>query len=207
MRGSCSASRRRPFLARSPLEFWRLWHITLQHWLEDYLYKPLGGSRVPPWRVNFNIVFTFLVGGVWHGADWSYVIMGFFHGILSAIWRALGIPRDLKGPPAWLSIFVTFNLMAFGTLFLRPMPWADTVASLSCLLKPTAPASGVWTAEGAALMIAVFGLHLTPYRWKGQLQRWYGEAPAFVIALTLIAVGAVCSVFAEFADAFVYFQF
>ena len=198
---------KRPFLARSPLEFWRRWHITLQHWLEDYLYKPLGGSRAGPLRTDFNIVFTFLVGGVWHGANWTFVIMGLFHGVLSALWRRAGIPRNLTGYPALISGFITFNLMAFGTLFLRPMSVEDTWLALSCLLHPMREASGVWTPVGVLLMVVVFGLHVTPYRWKTGLREWFGRAPAFVVALMLLVTGAICSVFAEFADPFVYFQF
>lgn len=79
---------KRPYLAKSIQEFWRRWHISLSTWFRDYLYIPLGGSRVAKWRWQYNIFITFLISGLWHGANWTFVIWGGLHGfyMLVAIW-------------------------------------------------------------------------------------------------------------------------
>ncbi len=70
-----------PFLAANLTEFWHRWHMSLSTWLRDYLFFPLGGSRVPPWRVRFNLMITMVLGGLWHGAAWHYMLWGAFHGL------------------------------------------------------------------------------------------------------------------------------
>ena len=105
----------RPYSSQSIAEFWRRWHISLSTWLRDYLYIPLGGNRVPPWRRAFNLFFTFLVSGLWHGAAWTFVVWGALHGIylVLGLWardvrqtmiRALGLVLqspfpESAGPP------------------------------------------------------------------------------------------------------------
>ncbi|NJK95980.1 MAG: MBOAT family protein, partial [Bacteroidales bacterium] len=72
---------RRPYFASSIREFWQRWHISLSTWFRDYVYVPLGGNRVGVFRWNFNILVTFLVSGLWHGANWTFIIWGTLHGI------------------------------------------------------------------------------------------------------------------------------
>ncbi|MBF0295861.1 MAG: MBOAT family protein [Magnetococcales bacterium] len=79
-----------PYLATSPGEFWKRWHMSLSGWIRDYLYIPLGGSRVGPVRYLFNILVTFFLCGLWHGASWNFVLWGLFHGGLIALYRAAG---------------------------------------------------------------------------------------------------------------------
>jgi alginate O-acetyltransferase complex protein AlgI len=84
---------RMPYLATSIADFWRRWHISLSQWLRDYVYIPLGGSRVPPWRVYVNLMLTMLLGGLWHGASWNFVLWGAMHGIalvIHRLWQAWG---------------------------------------------------------------------------------------------------------------------
>ena len=120
---------RRPYHARSTAEFWKRWHISLSTWFRDYLYIPLGGNRVPRWRWLFNIFFTFLVSGLWHGASWTFVIWGALHGtyllvgILTESLRgklvaAIGLNRvpALHGA---LQRVVTFGLVCFAWVFFR----------------------------------------------------------------------------------------
>ena len=82
----------RPYLAASPREFWRRWHISLSTWLRDYLYVSLGGNRVPAVRVQLNLMITMLLGGLWHGANWNFVLWGGFHGFLLSLQRAVPYP-------------------------------------------------------------------------------------------------------------------
>lgn len=74
-----------PYLSKTVQEFWRRWHITLGTWLRDYIYFPLGGSRVKQWRIVFNLMVVWIVSGLWHGADWTYLIWGIYFGILLVI--------------------------------------------------------------------------------------------------------------------------
>src|SRR5262249_50207164 len=71
-----------PYLAANPSEFWRRWHISLSSWLRDYLFIPLGGSRCPRWRTCLNLMITMALGGLWHGASWTFVVWGLLHGSL-----------------------------------------------------------------------------------------------------------------------------
>lgn len=81
---------RRPYLATSITDFWHRWHISLSNWLRDYLYVPLGGNRHGTWKTYRNLMLTMLLGGLWHGAAWTFVVWGAWHGALLAIERALG---------------------------------------------------------------------------------------------------------------------
>ena len=105
-----------PFLAFSPTEFWNRWHITLSTWLRDYLYFPLGGSRVSSARHYFNILFTFFICGLWHGAGWNYVLWGLFFGVLTVGYRAVGLGRNWK-PANRFTHFIAWAVM-FGFLLI-----------------------------------------------------------------------------------------
>ncbi len=114
---------RHPYLARSPIEFWRRWHITLSQWVRDYIYIPLGGSRVPPWRVHTNIMITFAMSGLWHGAGWNYVLWGVYWGLLLVgnrlVRQRSTILRSLSCLTTSLSIGGTFSATLFGWLLFR----------------------------------------------------------------------------------------
>lgn len=116
----------RPYLATSITDFWKRWHISLTRWLTLYVYIPLGGSRCSRYRHYWNIIVTFLVSGLWHGANWTFVVWGGLHGILQVIEKALGI--DPKGKYAKapfmkrlgiVRILVTFILVNFCWIFFR----------------------------------------------------------------------------------------
>lgn len=97
---------RAPYRSVSVVEFWRRWHITLSHFLRDYLYTPLGGNKVAPLRRSFNLTVTMLLGGLWHGAGWQFVVWGGLHGLMLAVvhaWRRAGWMRI----PAWLAWSLT----------------------------------------------------------------------------------------------------
>ena len=124
---------RTPYLSKSTAEFWRRWHISLSTWFRDYVYIPLGGSRVDLSRHCANIFIVFVVSGLWHGANWTFVIWGALHGLyqLLAILRKHLFP---PGPPRLpqflldgLRIFVTFHLVCFGWIFFRANNLADAL--------------------------------------------------------------------------------
>ncbi|MCE9594723.1 MAG: MBOAT family protein [Planctomycetes bacterium] len=87
-----------PFVSRSITEFWRRWHISLSTWFRDYLYISLGGNRVAAWRASFNLILTFTLCGLWHGASWNFLIFGFLHGVLLVLERRPAFARVLEWP-------------------------------------------------------------------------------------------------------------
>ncbi|MEO6214028.1 MAG: MBOAT family O-acyltransferase, partial [Vicinamibacterales bacterium] len=115
-----------PYLVRSPQEFWRHWHISLSTWLRDYLYIPLGGNRGGAGRAQRNLFLTMLLGGLWHGAAWTFVLWGAYHGVLLVIYRAARRIRTFDawtaGPGALARITswaVMFHLTCYGWLIFR----------------------------------------------------------------------------------------
>ena len=127
----------RPYSARSIAEFWRRWHISFSTWLRDYLYIPLGGNRVIPARLYINLMIVFLICGLWHGANWTFIEWGLIHGlylivgltsrdIRSKIAHALGLDRI----PAFhrgLQVFTTFILVSLAWVFFRADSLYDAV--------------------------------------------------------------------------------
>ncbi len=113
----------RPYLSVSVTDFWHRWHISLSTWLKDYVYIPLGGSRCSKMRNYFNIIVTFLVSGIWHGANWTFIVWGVLHGVFQAIEKALGLQRceSNKLIVRLPRIIVTFILINFlWTIFRMP---------------------------------------------------------------------------------------
>jgi alginate O-acetyltransferase complex protein AlgI len=112
-----------PYLARTPADFWRRWNISLSSWFRDYVYIPLGGSRATGLFWVRNVLVTFLLSGLWHGASWNYVLWGFYHGVLLVFTRAHRILRPAAPPArAWLwvpQVFGMFLLTLFGWLLFR----------------------------------------------------------------------------------------
>ena len=86
-----------PYLARSPADFWRRWNISLSSWFRDYVYIPLGGSRLGTWLWTRNVLITFLLSGLWHGASWNYVLWGLYHGLLLLVTQVAGAEPGCPG--------------------------------------------------------------------------------------------------------------
>ena len=126
-----------PYFARSISEFWRRWHISLSTWFRDYVYIPLGGNRVSRPRWAFNLFLTFLISGLWHGANWTYILWGALHGlyfVLSALtepfWRHLSALTRLDQLPrlkASLAMLTTFSLVTFAWIFFRAASLSDAL--------------------------------------------------------------------------------
>ena len=112
-----------PYVAHSPTDFWRRWHISLSTWFRDFVYIPLGGNRVGALHREANLMATFLISGLWHGASWNYVLWGLYHGTLVVATRALGtllkLPERWPGPLALVQIALTVTAALVGWLFFR----------------------------------------------------------------------------------------
>ncbi|MFO7658793.1 MAG: MBOAT family O-acyltransferase [Bacteroidales bacterium] len=134
---------RRPYFALNIREFWQRWHISLSTWFKDYFYIALGGNRVKPWRRYFNLFATFVVSGLWHGANWTFVIWGALHGfyLIFAIWtqkirekinNAIGITKRPVLLRLW-QIVITFVLVYFAWIFFR----ANSLSDAMLIIKKT----------------------------------------------------------------------
>lgn len=118
----------RPYFSVSITDFWRRWHISLSRWLKDYVYIPLGGSRCSKLRNYWNIFVTFLVSGIWHGANWTFIVWGLIHGFAQIIEKALGWNnKESKGVVKLLRIVGTFVLVTVAWIFFRMPTLSDAV--------------------------------------------------------------------------------
>ncbi len=117
-----------PYKATSVQDFWRRWHMTLSRFLKDYVYIPLGGNRKGETRTYINLFATFLLGGIWHGAGWTFVFWGALHGValmMHRAWQKLGLKM-----PVLLSWFITFNFINMTWVFFRAKEWSDALKVL-----------------------------------------------------------------------------
>lgn len=125
----------RPYFSKSISEFWKRWHISLSTWFKDYLYISLGGNKVSKWRWQFNLFFTFLISGLWHGANWTFIIWGALNGfyLVFSIWtkeirEKISIKTGLSKSPKikeGLEILITFLLICFSWIFFRAKTVSD----------------------------------------------------------------------------------
>ena len=122
-----------PYKARNIQDFWRRWHITLSRFLRDYVYIPLGGNKKGSFRTYSNLLATFIIGGLWHGAGWTFVFWGFLHGMALVIhraWSNLGFKMW-----TWLAWLITFNFVNIAWVFFRAKEWDDALRILSSMFS------------------------------------------------------------------------
>ena len=199
-----------PYLASNPADFWRRWHISLSTWLRDYLYIPLGGNRLGPLLTYRNLLLTMLLGGLWHGAAWTFVLWGAYQGTLLMAHRRL---REHLGPPRpsrlrhLLSILGTFLLVLIGWLIFR----ADSIQHLSNLLAALLRCDGWGAVPRWWLPLLVFTGPLSLFNlWLAR--RDDPEAPLQLplplrVLLYTTLVLAIALLGEDHAEPFIYFQF
>ena len=200
-----------PYVAESIQDFWRRWHMTLSRWLRDYLYLSLGGNRQGPSRTLGNLMLTMLLGGLWHGASWNFVIWGGLHGLYLAIERVVH-----KRWPGWntntrgtrlLRIFITFHLVCFAWIFFRAHDLAGVGRILSGLGQFTL--ADFNPSRHLALCVVLGGLLWAQFLGNDKaIKQRIGESqgPLFIGVLT--AAMLVMIWFAPTSSVpFIYFQF
>ena len=192
-----------PYKALNIQDFWRRWHITLSRFLRDYLYVPLGGNRYGELKTATNVMATFLLGGLWHGAGWGFVMWGGLHGValvLFRVWSTLNITL-----PKALAWFVTFNFVNVTWVFFRAENWDKAMLILSAMVKPL---SSVQQLDLIAIAAIIAGLMtVTLCSNSNQLQNkqtvsWFETlciGGFFFIAFTIYEVRQ--------SSEFLYFQF
>jgi alginate O-acetyltransferase complex protein AlgI len=150
-----------PYKSTSIIDFWRRWHITLSNFLRDYLYIPLGGNRKGELRRYFNLIITMLLGGLWHGAGWSYVVWGGMQGLfLSAnqFWRKLNIKM-----PSFLAWLITFLAIVFSWVIFRASTLSEGLTMLQTMLGMKGIILPI-AAKGPLLILADFGIEFRKWR-------------------------------------------
>ncbi len=206
----------RPYSAVSITDFWRRWHMTLSNWFRDFVYIPLGGSRRSRGRMFFNLVFVFLICGLWHGANWTFVVWGTFHGVLLIVER-LTHQRALDGAP-WVPLrrATTLALVILGWVIFR----ADSLAHAAAFYRAMLSFDGLGLAAELALAathrnLLIFAtastVVLLPGSFSGAFMntRGAGLAPAMARAVLLLfglPYAALLVASGSFSP-FLYFQF
>lgn len=209
-----------PYLSRNVSEFWKRWHISLSSWLMEYLYIPLGGNRKGKVRTYINLLITMLLGGLWHGASWTFVIWGLFHGaglcVHKIYMKILGRDKTYKGKPVpnIISTVFTFAFVCFGWIFFR----ADTFETAGQVIKAVfTMQEGIshpfsWAFFGIAAVIAEAVIAAARSRKKGleKIEDGYIILPLDKLwGLTVFAffVLVIFGIAYTGSNPFIYFQF
>ncbi len=204
-----------PYIAQSITEFWRRWHITLSNWMKDYLYIPLGGSRVSRRRLFFNLWIVFIISGFWHGAAWTYIIWGAWHGLFLILDR-LFLKDTLKRIGKIPAIIFTYFIVLIGWVFFKSESLGYSLGYLKRMFSFDFSIPSIyidakfWIVFSIAILIVFLGI----FTWiEKNASRWYMG----VSNLTLLSVKSVttfllawmclASIFASDFNPFIYFKF
>jgi alginate O-acetyltransferase complex protein AlgI len=200
-----------PYQADSITDFWRRWHISLSSWLRDYLYIPLGGNRLGPARTYVNLMAVMLIGGLWHGASWNFVLWGAIHGGMLAFERAQGKDSAYRRLPRSARVGLTFAIVCLSWVFFRAKTLGQAVSYLRSMFGlggPTAASDTVAGAlytpyHGAMFILAIFVVWGLPNTWaftaRLSVRRAAGGMALLVVAVALM--------WTQTTNPFLYFQF
>jgi len=201
---------RRPYLASSITDFWHRWHISLSRWLRDYLYIPLGGNRHGQLQTYRNLMLTMLLGGLWHGASWNFVVWGGYHGALLSLERMFRRKNAPEGSP-WTAFYplqavITFALVMIGWVFFRAATFHDSLYVLHQMLFVPHGISLIppWE-KYLALITLLLALFEEKKEWFEKIALGPAWAYGAVCAILLLSVELIG--YTEAAVPFVYFQF
>ena len=198
---------KRPYLSISIKEFWARWHISLSTWFRDYVYIPLGGNKVVKWRWKINIFLTFLISGLWHGANWTFVVWGFIHGVCTLLEASIKQRVNFQVPKiiGWLLTFIT---VVVAWVFFRANSLNDAILIFAGVTKIVGngiigvPTISPETFIKLLLMIVtIFASDMILENFKFKKQRWLHYTYTFTILILIYMFGT----FEE--QEFIYFQF
>lgn len=210
---------RRPYFAASFSEFWQRWHMSLSSWLRDYLYIPLGGSRHGAARTMCNLVVTMFLGGLWHGAAWTFVLWGLLHGVYLVVWHAgerlvarigwlqgTGL-RRLARPPL---VVIVFALTGLAWVFFRAESLGDALTIVTKIFdwrQPVGPISGDWIGLGKCLIVVAIVLAVDFAAEFPAVRARYGASAALRFAGMLLGLWGIALLGTFSGGVFIYFQF
>jgi alginate O-acetyltransferase complex protein AlgI len=209
-----------PYLATSITDLWRRWHISLSTWMREYLYIPLGGNRVAKWRMYLNLWIVFLVSGLWHGANWNFIIWGGFHGLFLVLDKMFWLKTSAR-LPAFVNRALTFVMILVGWVFFRIENIHDAglfIVRLFNLSTWFTPIAVRWTEvldyRGIFTLILALGICFVPatrfaQKFATWLRAWQEGWKVFATSaysLGLLVLSLCALVNAQF-NPFIYFRF
>lgn len=200
-----------PYFAKNPSDFWRRWHISLSTWLRDYLYIPLGGNRCGSFKLHRNLMITMLLGGLWHGAAWTFVLWGGFHGVILILYRALAPKFNKVRPRGWIFVLqgvLMFHIVCFGWLIFR----AQNLTTIGIFLQSIFLHSH-WSPEAIACLKS-----LVFYSWflvlfqivqaSSKTLNPMAYFPRFIrLNVWIIVIMSLLSIASKGGEEFIYFAF
>ena len=200
-----------PYTAVSVQDFWRRWHMTLSRWLRDYVYIPLGGNRKGGRRTYVNLLLTMLIGGLWHGAGWTFVVWGGLHGLYLAagrLRRGGTAEEHQRGLTLWRKRIVTFHLVCLAWVFFRADSFGTATDVLTGLFTRWGQPSPLVTFGVVAAILAGIASQYLPSSWPRALMERFSRLPV-VAQATVLGLGLmVTSVMGpEGVAPFIYFRF
>lgn len=207
---------KRPYLSCSVTEFWRRWHISLSTWFRDYVYIPLGGNKKQLMRILFNLLITFIISGLWHGADWKFVIWGGLNGIyiaLEFLWAKSGLREWKLFLPSWILRIKTFALITFSWIFFAAPDMNRAIISVSKLadfkhlsadLRQIIQSKDSISATFFIVLLIIIEILLE----KKILLEWFSQKPVYVRWAVYSMVVWCILLFGQFGEKqFIYFVF
>ncbi|MEX1218563.1 MAG: MBOAT family protein [Acidimicrobiales bacterium] len=202
-----------PYIALSLQDFWNRWHMTLSRWLRDYLYIPLGGNRGSKSMMYRNLFLVMIIGGLWHGANWTFVVWGALHGgyliaerVVREKWKGheLGLPQVMVKSMQW---FLVFNFVCFAWVFFRAQSIDGAFTLLSRLFASSGSTAGV-SLLLVFVIVASVASQFVPQRFPQKAEVWFATwAPALQIAALAGGLVLIDALGPEGIAPFIYFQF
>lgn len=200
-----------PYLSTSITEFWRRWHISLSTWLREYLYIPLGGNRKGGIRTAINLAIVMLLGGLWHGASWNFVVWGAIHGVLLGSERLLGKKPFYSGLPKVLRIMVTFIFILIAWVFFRAetfglaLSYLSSMFGLAIIPESSRLLAGIIYSPYYLLAMAIAGIVVwkMPQTWDYTKRLTSGK----VLSVVLVFILSVAVLSMQSYNPFIYFNF
>jgi D-alanyl-lipoteichoic acid acyltransferase DltB (MBOAT superfamily) len=203
-----------PYFATSPQDFWRRWHISLSKWLQDYLYISLGGSRGPSWFVYRNLMLTMIIGGLWHGASWAFILWGTYQGLILCIHRVLKPqlerikPTEPIDAACWAGVRIcsTFAMVLFGWLIFRAHSMDQLRGMLQAIVyRPAIPAAS-YLVPVLVIILPLYAIEFAQYKAKdlNVIARtpWYVRSVFYAACFYAFVLGGNFG-----GSQFIYFQF
>jgi D-alanyl-lipoteichoic acid acyltransferase DltB (MBOAT superfamily) len=203
---------RQPYLATSLQDFWRRWHISLSTWLRDYLYIPLGGNRLGEAKTYRNLMVTMLLGGLWHGANWTFVVWGAIQGAGLAVERFLFGNRNSHEEPRgwqkWALRVVTFHVVCLAWVFFRAESVSGALALLGQLSHfQWSPYYGTACLFLGILIAIGLMIDFTVENAGTEYPAWQGDSMMLRHGVVVAEIAMLLLFSASGANAFIYFQF
>ena len=193
-----------PYKATNIQDFWRRWHMTLSRFLKDYVYIPLGGNRHSEFRTYNNLMATFIIGGIWHGAGWTFVFWGFLHGmalVVQRFWSKLGFKLW-----TWVAWVITFNFVNIAWVFFRAKEWEDAVKVIEGMVSFRDTTFTLNYIQSFIVLLA-FMIVLVFKNSTRHLQRVFYFSLQQVLIFVLLAIISILAIRLGSASEFLYFNF